>query len=133
MINALFQGVRGKLLADGSVSAITTRVYPLLAPSNTPLPFIIMQIAAGGDTNDTPRQELDVWIDVKAVAATAPGALTLADLIHTALHEQDLPLGGNWKTVRCQHETAFAIQVTEDAKQYWQAGGTYRIRAIVEV
>lgn len=133
MISALFEGIRGKLIADTAVKAVTTRVYPVLAPQSAPLPVIVMQIAAGGSLNETPRDELDVWVDVKAIAADAPGALSLADAIRTALHEQDLSLGGNWKTVRCQHERPWTFQVTEDGRQYWQAGGTYRIRAVVEV
>lgn len=133
MLKALFQGVYGKLSADTGVEAKTTRIYPILAPEDAPKPYILVTIAAGGTLNETPRDELDVWVDVKAVAASMPEALDLAGLIRTALHEQDLSLGGSWKTVRCQHMTPWAFQVTEDARQYWQAGGTYRIRAVVEV
>lgn len=132
MINALFEGVRARLSADTGVKAKTTRIYAVLAPLDAALPVIVMQVAAGGSLNETPRDELDVWVDVKAIAADAPGALSLADAIRTALHEQDLSLGGNWKTVRCQHERPWTFQVTEDGRQYWQAGGTYRIRAVTE-
>lgn len=133
MIEALFSGIRSKLLANDAVKAKTTRIYTVLAPLDAALPLIVMQIAAGGSLNETPRDELDVWVDVKVIAADAPGALSLADNIRTALHEQDLSLGGSWKTVRCQHERPWTFQVTEDGRQYWQAGGTYRIRAVVEV
>lgn len=133
MIEALFEGLQSKLIADSGVKAVTTRVYAVLAPVDAALPVIVMQIAAGGSLNETPRDELDVWVDVKAIAADAPGALSLADLIRAALHETDLSLGGSWKTVRCQHERPWSFQVTEDGRQYWQAGGTYRIRAVVEV
>lgn len=133
MQGAIKAGIYAKATTDSGITALAgTRCYWLLAPASAALPVVVATLAAGGDTNETPKEELDVLIDIKGVAASAQAAEQLADAIRGAFHEADLSLGDGWHTIRCQHVTAFAYVENADNRQYWHAGGTYRIRAVKE-
>jgi hypothetical protein len=133
IMTAIYTGVRTALTANGTISGqVGTRVYRLLAPGSAAEPYIVMTIAGGGDLNDNPKDEVDIDIDVKAVSGAADTSLTLADAIRTALHDQDITLSGGWATYRMQHEAPFDYVETTEKRQYWHAGGRYRLRAVKE-
>ncbi|MBN1964052.1 MAG: DUF3168 domain-containing protein [Anaerolineae bacterium] len=134
MLLAVAKGVYGELAAGTAITAlVSTRIYNSQAPQTAEtLPYVVFSLASGGDTNDTPREELDVIVDVKAVAATALEAQQAADAIRATLHDADLTLDGDWAAVRCQHHAAFFYAENVERRQYWHAGGSYRIRAVVE-
>lgn len=133
MQGAIKAGVYARATSDAGITALAgTRSYWLLAPASAAMPYVVFSLAAGGDTNETPREELDVLIDIKGVAVSALAAEQLADAIHSAFHEADLSLAGGWATIRCQHVTTFAYVEQAENRQYWHAGGTYRLRAVKE-
>lgn len=133
MQGAIKAGVYGKATTDAGVTALVEgRVYWLLAPSDAALPFVVFQFAAGGDLNETPKQEADVLVDIKGIAATAQEAEAIADALRSAFHEADLSLADGWRTIRCEHTSPIAYVETVDSRTYWHAGGTYRIRAVKE-
>lgn len=133
MQGAIKAGVYAKATTDAGITALSgARAYWLQAPKDAALPHIVFTLAAGGDTNETPREELDVLMDIKGVAASAQAAEQLADAIHAAFHEADLSLADGWRTLRCQHVAAIAYVENAENRQYWHAGGTYRIRAVKE-
>ena len=128
---SLRKGVRAQLAAGTALMAELegTPIYYKQAPTGATLPYIIYQLAGGGDDNITPRNTLDVLMDVKALAATSTQAAQIADLIRDTLHDADLTLDGGWAAYRCQHTQAFDYVENVERAQIWHAGGTYRIRA----
>lgn len=142
MIAAVSTGIRGALVttstAEGSaVRALVTsgtaasRVYLNQAPASAALPYIVMTYVAGGSTNETPVDGLDVRYQVEAISDDAAEAADLETKIRAALHNQtdDISLGGGWKIVDIQHEEPFFFVENVDKRQYIHAGGTYRVRA----
>lgn len=132
MILSIMRGLGDKLsTASGVTAIVSTRIYAGQAPQNAPLPYIDMNIQAGGDDNASPVDSLDVLVAVKCVAgnmamATAAGC---ADAIRAALHNATLTLEAPWTAYDCQHETAFMYADNEERQGYQYAGGVYRVRA----
>jgi hypothetical protein len=123
--------LRAKLAAASAVtSVVSTRIYNTQAPLEAALPYIVVALQAGGSTNRSPRDEFDLVLLVKCVAADGLQAGTVADAIRAALHEQAITLDSPWNAMDCQHETAFQFVENEDRAQYWHAGGLYRLRAV---
>jgi streptogramin lyase len=133
MIGAILSGIHGLLVADGTIStAVGGRIYAGLAPYDATQPWVVLTIAAGGDINISPKDELDVDLTVKAISTDALTAQTIADAIRAALHDADPTLAGGWQSFRLQHTIAFMYSEMVDQRQYWHAGGNYRLRAVKE-
>lgn len=131
MIFSIAKGVGDKLSATAAITAITsTRIYFGQAPLEAALPHIVFSLNAGGSTNRSPRDEFDVTLTVKCVAATGAKAAQVADLIRGALHNADLTLESPWNAYRCQHDAVFQYVENIERAQYHHAGGTYRVRAV---
>jgi hypothetical protein len=129
VLSVISGAVRAVLIADGGVSAlVSTRVYYQLAPQDADLPYILMDEAGGGSTNDTPRKMLDVMWQVKAISKSMSEAATLEALIYDALDDAVLNPASPWKAIDCRHEMPFSYPEHVEAKQYFHAGGTFRVR-----
>lgn len=126
-------GLRARLFADVTVlAAVSGRIFFMLAPANTAMPYILFSHAAGGDIYETPKNEIDEDWDVKVIADDALEALTILNAIKTALNGASLTLTGGWASIACQHTVPFLYPETVDQRQYWHGGGSYRIRAVKE-
>lgn len=105
---------------------VGTRIYELQAPAQTPYPFIIMTLMAGGDTNISPRREIDLEYLIEAWAENSAVAATIAGYVDGALHEQTLTIDG-WTNYRT-HANAQRSQIENDeGKQIWRRGAIYQI------
>lgn len=130
MIWAVAKAVRAAITGSAGIAAlVSTRVYLEQAAEGATLPYIVMNGIGGGSTNETPRDALDLQIQVKAVAADGASATTLERLIFEALHRQALSYDSPWRHLDCEHEGLFYFVENAERKQYHHAGGTYRIRA----
>lgn len=131
MINAINNAVRTQLAAGTALTTELggTAIYAVQAPEAATLPYVLITIAGGGDLNRTPTREIDVMVQVKAVATTALKAATCADLINSRLHDTTFSMNTPWVVYRCEHDEAFMYVENAERKQYWHAGATYRLRA----
>lgn len=130
MITIIAKGLRAKLTGDATISAsVGARVYLENAGEDSALPYIVMSLVSGGSTNDTPRDALDEMWQIKAVADAGATALTLESAIRAALHDAAITYDAPWYHLDCQHESPFYFVEHADRRQYYHAGGTYRIRA----
>lgn len=131
MIGIVLKGLRAALVADGDISAaVGSRVYSVIAPQSAALPYIVINVAAGGTDNTNQRDSMDVMMQVKALAATAQAAMELADHIRDALHRQELALDAPWSWYSTHHDSAFFYDEQVDREQFFHAGATYRVRAV---
>jgi uncharacterized protein DUF3168 len=131
MIFSIGKGVGDKLAGTAGITAVvSTRIYFGEAPLEAAFPHIVFSLNAGGSTNRSPRDEFDVTLTVKCVAAKASTAAQVADLIRGALHNADLTLESPWNAYRCQHDAVFQYIENKERVQYHHAGGTYRVRAV---
>ena len=130
MIKEIEDAIYDKLVGDATVLGyVSTRVYLHMAPPGVALPYIVFIPNAGGDMNITPRQSADVNYAVKAVSDSVLEARNIADAIRGALHNEDLTMANSWTAYACQHQTVIHYVEQVERKQFFHAGGVYRIRA----
>src|SRR5574342_1164335 len=132
MIDTLNKGIYSKLNGNSAVTAAlssSTAIYFGLAPVDTVKPYIVYSIAGGGAENESPLDAEDVTFTVKAIAGSALAAGSIAGKIRTALHEQLLSLDAPWNCYRMQETAVLMYPETIEGKQFWHAGGNYRVRA----
>ncbi len=132
MINPLKKAVRGALAGAGGVTSLLSSagaIYWREAAQGATMPYIIYDLAGGGDTNDTPRDMLDVRVTVRAVSQSSTTAGSIAGAVRDALHRQALTFDDGWKHIACQHSVVIDYEERVEGQQFYHAGGTYRIRA----
>lgn len=129
VIGSIRAGLHAALAAAADLSEVTAWYTPV-APQAASYPYGIFQIAAGGDTNESPLDTLDEdWI-VKVVDTDAARAERLADAIRDTLHNTSLTLGAGWVAYDCQHDgPLFFYNEMVGSVQHYHAGSTFRIRA----
>lgn len=130
MIYEVFKAIRAKLIGDVAVAGIaSTRVYAELPDSSAIFPYILMDWVEGGDANLTPTDMLDVSVQVKCVASDAATAQTVQNLIRQALHQQMLTMSDGWSVYAVTHTSVVYLVEQAEKRQFYHAGGTFRIRA----
>lgn len=120
--------IYSKLTTTGGTALYANRVYPLQAPQDAALPYVIVTYVAGGDTNESPSRVVDMVYQITAWAADQPTARQIADALESALHNQSLTISG-WNHIATTQEGLLADVETEGMQQYWMRGAEYRIRA----
>ena len=130
MIDSVSKALRTKLVGTSAVTnVVSTRIYNTHVPEGVSLPFIVFQHVAGGTTNETPTDALDVQFQVKAVSENDAQAAAVEALIRAALHNVQLTTQDGWLFYDCEHLNPFFLREDVDRRQVFSAGGTYRIRA----
>lgn len=130
-------GLRNQILTHPTIVSLTdSQVYSQQAPNVAAPPFVVFGLNAGGTINTSATDYVDMRYMVKAVAAAgdvgknaAEEAALIAEAIREVLHEQDFAMDAPWQLVRCQHMSVIQYVTNEDRRQYWHAGGIYRVRA----
>lgn len=130
-------GIRNQILTHPTIVSLTgSQVYSQQAPNKAAHPFVVFGLNAGQTINTTANDYVDLRYMVKAVAAAgdqgmnaAEQAAEIAEAIRAVLHEKDFAMDAPWQLVRCQHMTVIQYVTNEDRRQYWHAGGIYRVRA----
>lgn len=131
MLNPINKALSNKLTASSAlVSQLSggSAVYFQQAPLDAALPYVVIILAGGGPENDSPLQSGDVMYYVKGVAETARVAGNIAESIRSALHEQSLSMDSPWTAYRCQLQEVLMFAENVERRQFWHAGGSYRIR-----
>lgn len=130
MIDIIGQALRTKLAATTAVtSLVSTRIFNTHVPAGTAYPYVVMFLGGGGDTNDTPTQNIDMTMTVKIVATSGSVAASGAAAIRSALYEADLGTVGGWNFYRCQVGALIFFDEQIEMTQIYHAGYIVRIRA----
>lgn len=101
---AIGESIYTELTGDADVSAlVSTRVYPLIAPQNVTVPYLVYQRVSGSPVNEmagyagleNPRYQIDVYDDdyagARALAVKVRTAMNAAT-VFTALQQSDTDL-----------------------------------------
>lgn len=125
----LDEAVYDALTNDAGVSAlVSSRVYNLLAPSGSELPYIVFYIASGVIPNAVPHEQLNYVYRVDCWAYTRALAEDMSQAVYTALHKQTLTLTG-WTNYRMQCEQEQRLLETFEGRQYHRNVWDVRILA----
>ena len=126
---AIRSGLYTKLKAATALSYISDW-YQGVAPESAAIPYGILQLAAGGDTNQSPLDMVDDLWDIKTVDTNAARAEQSRGYIRDTLHNASFALGTGWILWDCQHEgPPFHYDEMVASVQHWHSGSTYRLRA----
>jgi hypothetical protein len=113
---------------NGKTTA-AAKVYYLLAPDNTALPYIVWDYVNEGDDNATPRRAKNAVLFIRAYASTPADANTIDAAIDTELHDKVLTITG-WTNFWTARENGMStVEVDASGRKTYMAGADYRIRA----
>lgn len=122
-----------QLTGGASLTALlagTTSVYAQSAPREAALPYVIFSFQGGGDEKINPQRFVNIVYAVKGVSATSQkSAELIAAQIDALLHLATLAVSG-WSVWWCMRESHMRyVETTPEGRNFWHAGGEYRIRA----
>lgn len=131
MENLVEQALWAAIRADGTIAAITTKIYVDIAPSTAPDSYIILSLNAGTYDNDISVDGSDLRYLVKAVSNSQQTADNIASALYTLLHENPLSLsGGTWTNYRIQvTQTIRLTESGDERQQFFHRGYIVRIRS----
>lgn len=109
---------------------IGLRCYTPIAQPGTPVPYVEYQLVAGGATNTSPRDDIDVDYQIVGWSTSKTQAYQLAEHIGAALRRTTLSMPG-WSNYWISQGRFIAKSEINDAQQYWGYGAVYNIRADV--
>lgn len=128
ILGLIEEGLYTKLNADANLSGMgITGVYEDFAPQDAVDPFVVFRYIAGGDTNSSPRRDVDVEYLVECVGVSRASARLGAGHIDTALHNGTLTVTG-WSVYAVQSVRLLRLTDQIQGKQRFRRGAYYRIR-----
>jgi hypothetical protein len=120
-------GMVNKLIAQSTLLALATGgIFDTLAPAGTTDNYVIFQITAGGDTNTSPRRDIEVIYRVEFISTVLATARTGAGYIDDALHDSALTVSG-WSNYRLCADRLFSRDEMVAGKTYFRRGALYRV------
>jgi len=87
--------------------------------------YVIFQHVSGGDSNTSPRRDIDVQYRIEFVSMDLATARQGAGYIDDALHNQELSIEG-WSNYRTERTQLFSRDEVLDGTLYRRRGGFYR-------
>lgn len=128
-LNTAIYGTLSGGTALTSLLAGTTSIYHLQAPDNADLPYVVFNIQAGGDENQTPKRRKNYVMYIRAYSETsAANAGSIDAQVDTLLHGKTLSVSG-WANFWCNREQDFdMIENLQSGEKIWMQGGLYRVR-----
>jgi hypothetical protein len=120
-------GMYNKLAAQSTLTALATGgIFDTLAPPGTSDNYVIFQITAGGDTNTSPRRDVEVIYRVEFISTVLATARTGAGYIDDALHDSALTVSG-WSNYRMVADRLFTRDEAVGGKTFYRRGAAYRV------
>ena len=92
------------------------------------LPYILIENAGGGDTNDSPRSTYEANYRIYAVANEQQMARQISGAIYQALHHKDIPMPMGWSCYRIARDGSYADALTAGNIVRWLKGGVFGVR-----
>jgi len=133
LANALPAALYSKLTGTSGLTALlagTTSVYNIQAPDDASLDYVVFNIQAGGDDNESAHRTKDLLVFIRGYSSVnASMAGSIDAQIDTALHMKPLTISG-WANFWISRERDFAnVEIDASNFKTWMAGAYYRIRA----
>lgn len=124
--------IRSALLSNSDIATkVGQNIWQMIAPGETPTPYILFYWMGGGEMNSTPRETFDIVYLVAAVADTQPKAREIAGYISTVLKNNEVAYPDGYSTWSVVTEQDPYLDVSNvQNRQYWIAGAVYRFRGI---
>lgn len=131
-MNEISTAIYSTLSSGTALTALlagTTSIYHLQAPDEASLPYVVFNIQAGGDENQTPIRRKNLILYVRGYSQTSALAAGSIDAQADALlHGKTLTVTG-WHNFWCSREQDLEnIDNLPSGEKVWMAGGYYRIR-----
>lgn len=133
-LDALYHAVFTRLTATSE--PWETRVYPDLAPSGTPKPYVIYWWLGGGELNQSVRRDAGIVLGVKVVSLNQAQAFALAGRLGELLNDADrhsskaLDAGSEWVVQHTMQEGA--VHLIEEIDGTWVYHEGFRLRVRME-
>lgn len=131
-MNVLNSAIYSRLQGTAAITALlagTTAIYYMQAPEDQDYPYIVWNIQAGGDMNETPRRRKNLVLFVRAYTAGPTGAAQGGSIdaqVDTALHLVPLTVSG-WTNIWLARERDIeTIENEPSGRQIHTTGGLYR-------
>ena len=131
-MNILNQAIYTKLNSATALTSLlagTTSVYHIQAPDNATLPYVVFNVQAGGDENQTPSRMKNLIVYARAYSASsALQAGSIDSQIDTLLHAGTISVSG-WSNFWLSRELDLElVDNLPSGEKVWMSGGYYRIR-----
>lgn len=120
-INRLLGHTQINLIASGFV-------FPIQAPPGNSMPYIEVRYAGGGNTNTSPRDDVEVVMQVIGYSTDNEQSGQLAGYFRDALHEQYIALAG-WSNYYIQEDRLIERVKYGDQMPVYIRGALYEVRA----
>lgn len=113
--------------ATALYALVAEKVYVVKAPDSAAFPFVLLNVQAGGDTNDTPVDFVELVYQVKGLATEKADSTSIEDAIRARLHKQAFSVSG-WTLVSAMRESEIQYFELVNNVPCFHAGGLYRFR-----
>jgi len=110
----------------------SSRAYADLAPAGATYPYVVYQIAAGGELNAIVGQDAQFVLVIKAIVQeNLASAMTLADRIGALFNDKDsgaLSAGAGWTILHISQLRRVHYVELVDGKRLYHSGHQFSIR-----
>jgi hypothetical protein len=130
VFNALNSAIFTKLAAGTALVTKLggTALYYQQAPKDTPLPFVVWSVQAGGPRNDTHHDARDMTLFARGYAARPKAAGEIDYEISLLLHRKTVAVTGYNNFWTAREEDIALVENPPNHDPIYMAGGMYRIR-----
>jgi hypothetical protein len=105
-----------------------TAIYELQAPDETPLPYVVWNVQAGGPRNDTHHNARDLMLFARGYADKSKTAGEIDYEISLLLHRKTVAVTGYNNFWTAREEDIALVENPPNHDPIYMAGGMYRIR-----
>lgn len=124
------ESLRDYLRGESNIKGVVHgRVHLNNSPAGETIPLIIVSHVTGGETNDSPRDMIDVTYKIEVWAENEPLARKIAGFIQRALHKRQIPLMGKWLAYWIRGYNWISKTESRGNIKIFKAGRFYEIRA----
>lgn len=117
------------LSADGTVTGLVgTNIADTFVPQSFTRPYLVISQIAGGNTNISGLDDVNVIFQITAVAESNSSAKQAIEAAHDALHKVELSITG-WSNYRTVAEDYQHRVDTYDGEQYFMRSFRLRVEA----
>lgn len=129
MLLVVAKAVVSKLASTSAVTSLVgQRIYTSLPAETAALPYLVQELAGGGDPSLAAGVDADLLWQVRAIALDGLTANQIARAVDGALHFAALTLDTGWHLASIRHDAPFYYVEHATQRQYHHAGWTFRIR-----
>lgn len=130
VLGLIEQGLWNKATASSELTTLLggNKIYFDAPPAGTVPPYVIIQLAGGGDNNICPVRFVTPTYSVQGIAEDRNLAGSIDGALTRAYHNQSLTVTG-WNPLYFRRATAIAVnELSTDGRRYYHRGANYEIQ-----